>query len=116
MTGNLNGGLHPGIDPPADDDLPKFLVIEIDPPVEWNGKTYSELRLEEPTGKMIVKSEQELANGANFASLRNYQFALVSNCSGVPRQAIELMRITQIQKAADFLSAFMPGGRQIGAI
>lgn len=118
MSANLNGnGLHPGMDdPPTDDDLPKFLVIEIDPPVEWNGRTFSEMRLEEPTGQMIVKSEQELANGANFASLRNYQFALVSNCSGIPRQAIEKMRISQIQKAADFLSAFMPGGRPIGAI
>lgn len=119
MSGNLNGnGLHPGVDGSTgdDDDLPRFLVFDIDPPIEWNGKTYSEMRLEEPTGQMIVKSEQELANGANFAALRNYQFALVSNCSGIPRQAIEKMRISQIQKAADFLSSFMPGGLRTGAI
>ena len=116
MSGLINGnGITPGrteISP--DDDLPRFLVITIDPPVEWNGKTYDELRLEEPTGKMIQKAEQELSNGANFAALRNYQFSLVSNASGVPRQAVEMMRISQIQKAADFLASFMPGGLGTG--
>ena len=111
-----NGGLRPGmVEPARDDELPQVLTIEIDPPVEWNGKTYSELRLEEPIGRMIQKAEQELSSGASFAALRNYQFSLVSNCSGVPRAVIEQMRISQIQKAADFLARFMPGGLGIGA-
>jgi Phage tail assembly chaperone proteins, E, or 41 or 14 len=114
MSGN---GLmtEPGQHAAGDDDFPRSLVIEIDPPIDWNGKTYGELRLEEPTGQMIQKAEQELSNGANFAALRNYQFSLVSNCSGVPRQVIMQMRITQIQQAADFLSRFMPGGLGTGA-
>lgn len=118
MSAALNGtsGFPGDGSADASDELPRFLVIEIDPPIEWNGKTYAEMRLEEPTGQMIAKSEQELANGANFAALRAYQFALVSNCSGVPRQAIEKMRISQIQKAADFLSSFMPGGLRTGVL
>ena len=118
MSGNGHDVAHPGEQHvSADDELPRVLVIEIDPPITWsNGKTYTELRLEEPTGQMIVRAEQELANGANFAALRKYQFALVSNAADVPRGVIEQMRISQIQKAADFLSAFMPGGRPIGGI
>lgn len=109
------GGLMPGADfKRRNPDLPLVLDLDIDPPVEWNGRTFTTLHLEEPTGQMIVKSEQELANGANFAALRRYQFALVSNASGIPRQAIELMRISQIQEAADFLSSFLPGGLGTG--
>ena len=99
----------------ADDDLPRILDIEIDPPIEWNGKTYSTLHLEEPTGRMIEKAEQELSGGANFAALRKYQFALVSNASHTPRAVVEKMRISQIQQAADFLGSFMPGGLGTGA-
>jgi hypothetical protein len=113
----MNGFRQPGegAAPALPDDLPRVLDIEVDPPVEWNGNTYATLHLEEPTGQMIVKSEQELAQGANFAALRKYQFALVSNASGVPRQAIEKMRISQIQQAFDFLSRFMPSGPATGA-
>jgi hypothetical protein len=104
-----NGAMEPSVV-----DLPRVLDIEIDPPIEWNGNTYSVLHLEEPTGKMVVKAEQELANGANFSALRNYQFALVSNCSNTPRAVVEQMRISQIQEAASFLSSFMPGGLGTG--
>lgn len=119
MASTNGTGTHPGMAAPAPnggDDLPRFLVIEIDPPVEWNGNTYAELRLEEPSGEMIRKSEQVLVPPITYVTLRDHQFALVSNCSGVPVQAIVKMRISQIQKAADFLAGFMPGGLPTGAI
>jgi hypothetical protein len=97
-------------------DLPRSLTIEIDPPIEWNGRTFSEMRLEEPKGKQVRRAEQELATGANFATLRAYQFALVSQCSGIPVQVIDEMWIGDIQKAADFLARFMPGGLGTGGI
>lgn len=116
MSAALNGnGIRPGmVEPTRNDELPQILVIEIDPPIEWNGKTFAELRVEEPSGKAVRKAEQELAQGANFASLRSYQFALVSNATGVPVAVIEQMRISQIQQAADFLGRFMPGGLGTG--
>jgi hypothetical protein len=97
-----------------DDDLPRFLDIEIDPPVEWNGKTYSTLHLEEPTGQQIERAEAELAAVVNIHTLRKYQFAIVSQASGMPRQAVEKMRISQIKQAADFLTSFTSSGPETG--
>jgi hypothetical protein len=98
----------------ADDDTPRSLDIELDPPIEFNGKTYSTLHLEEPTGRMIERAESELATTANIHTLRKYQFAIVSLASGVPRGAIEQMRISQIEDAALFLARFTGGGRATG--
>jgi hypothetical protein len=97
-----------------DDDLPRFLDIEIDPPVEWNGKTYSTMHLSEPTGVQIERAEAELAAVVNIHTLRKYQFAIVSQASGVPRQAVEKMRISQIKQAADFLTSFTTSGPETG--
>ena len=111
----LNGSSGVARQDAGDDDVPRVLVIDIDPPIEFsNGKTYDTLRLEEPTGQAVQKAEQELKDGANWASLRAYQFALISNATGVPRGVIERMRISQIIQAADFLQTFLPGGRLIG--
>lgn len=117
MTGTLTNGSSPGLAlAGAGDDVPRILVIDLDPPIEWNGKTYETMRIEEPTGRMVLKAESELQGGANFLTLRNYQFSLVSNASGIPRQAIEMMRISDITKASDFLASFMPGGLRTGGI
>lgn len=117
MTNTLTNGSTPGLGlNGSGDDMPRVLVIDLDPPIEWNGNTYEVMRVEEPNGRMVLKAESELQNGANFLTLRNYQFALVSNASGIPRQAIELMRISDITKASDFLASFMPGGLRTGAI
>jgi hypothetical protein len=97
-----------------DDDLPRFLDIEIDPPIEWNGKTYSVLHLEEPTGQQIERAEAELAVSVNVHTLRKYQLAVISQASGMPRQAVEKMRISQIKQAADFLTSFTSSGPETG--
>jgi hypothetical protein len=95
-------------------DLPRVLDIELDPPIEWNGKTYSSLHLEEPTGRMVERAEGELSQASNFQALRRYQFALLSLVSGVPRQVIEQMRISQINEGTDFLRPFISGGPETG--
>jgi hypothetical protein len=95
-------------------DNPRVLDIEIDPPVEWNGKTYNVLHLKEPTGRQVERAEGELTANSNFQSLRKYQFALLSLVSGVPRQVIEQMRITQINEGTDFLRPFISGGQETG--
>ena len=116
MSGNGLAQQEPGA-AAADDDLPRTLVIELDPPITWsNDKTYTELRLEEPTGQQVIKAEQELMPPINYVKLRMYQFVLISLVADVPRGVVEKMRITQITKATDFLSAYMPGGLSTGAI
>ena len=93
---------------------PRVLTIEIDPPIEWNNKTYDRLHLEEPTGHMVERAESELAGNMSVHALRKYQIALVSHASGQPRQVIERMRISQIREASDFLSRFIGGGQATG--
>jgi hypothetical protein len=109
-TPTTNG--HAGNEP--DPDSPRFLDIDLYPAIEANGKTYAILHLEEPTGRMVQRAEQELGNGGNMGSLRAFQIALVSNAAGVPRSVVEQMRISQIRKAADFLASFISGGPEIG--
>lgn len=108
----------------ADDGTPRILDLELDPPVEFNGKTYTVLHFEEPLAGNVKRAEQELANGASFAALRAYQFALVartaqvpdSDAMGVPGGVIEKMRISEVDRVFDFLSVFLPGGPGIGGI
>ncbi|HSR78764.1 MAG TPA: phage tail assembly protein [Xanthobacteraceae bacterium] len=95
-------------------DEPRVLDIELDPPIEWNNKTYETLHLEEPTAHMVERAEQELAGNMSVHALRKYQIALVSHASGQPRQVIERMRISQVREAADFLSRFIGGGQATG--
>jgi hypothetical protein len=90
----------------ADDGLPRVHDIEIDPPVEWNGRTFSTLHLEEPTINMVNRAEQEMPN------TRGYQIALISHSANVPRAVIEKLRISQANEAFSFLSGFLRAGLQ----
>lgn len=98
----------------GEDAFPRTLDIEIDPPLEVNGKTYSSLRLEEPTARMVERAESELGGTMTVHTLRKYQIALVSQGSGTPRAVIEQMRISQVRQAADFLSSFIGVGLPTG--
>jgi hypothetical protein len=98
----------------SDDDAPRTLDMVIDPPIEWNNNTYESLHLEEPTHHQVERAESELAGSVNVHTLRKYQASLVSQCSGLPRQVVDRMRIGQVREAADFLSAFISGGPRTG--
>ena len=95
--------------------LPRFLDIEIDPPIEWNNSTYTTMHLEEPTARMIQRSEQEWGTeGMTPANMTKYKIALVSNASGLPRQVIDNLRISQLNEAYHFLTGFMSSGLPTG--
>jgi hypothetical protein len=114
MIGTATNGS--GYDPDAfaggepDDDERRTLTIHLDPPIEVNGRAYTELHLEEPTAQMVERAEAELAGNMSVHALRKYQIAFVSQGSKTPRAVIEKMRITQVKEAADFLSSFLGGG------
>jgi hypothetical protein len=107
--------INPGQGVDRNDEPPRTLTIYIDPPVEDNGKSYTELRLEEPTARMIERAEAELAGNMSVHSLRKYQIALVSQGAQVPRSVVDKMRISQVREAADFLATFIGGGPETGA-
>jgi hypothetical protein len=110
-----NGGGAPARDT-DDDEFPRVLDIEIDPPVEFGGKTYTTLHFEEPTGDQIERAEAELAGSMSVLALRKYQHALVALCAGVPAAVVKKMRVSQIREASDFLSRYIGGGPPIGGI
>jgi len=111
MLTSIDGGLT---DDGKGDGFPRTLRIELDPHIEVNGRTYTTLDLSEPTGRMIVNAEAELARGNDVHSLRKFQLALVSQASGLPRAVVENMRITQIEEAFNFLTSFKPNGTRTG--
>ena len=94
---------------------PVSMDIEIDPPIDFNNKTYESLHLEEPTARMVERAESELAANFNVHTLRKYQISLVCQATGTPRQVVEQMRISQLKKASDFLSSFIGSGPATGA-
>ena len=95
---------------PAEDAFPRVLDIDIDPPVEFAGKIYDTMHLREPTFQEVRLAEGDLirdATGRNTeASSRAYALTLISKISGVPRGAIDQMRISQANEAFYFLTSF----------
>ena len=98
---------------PDTDDI-RTMDLDIDPPIEINGKPYTRLHLEEPTAQMMERAEAELAHGYDAWSLRKYQIWLVSQGGKLPRAVVEKMRVTQVKKAADFLQSFLASGPETG--
>ena len=81
-----------------------------------NGKTYDRMHLEEPTAKMVRTAEQELTGDYGPHHQRNFQIKLVELASGIPRGAIEQMRISQLLEAYNFLRRWSGHGPAIGQI
>lgn len=77
------------------------LTIELDPPIEWNGKAYAALELREPTlGDMDVASKQS----GNFAVTA----MLISKVAKVPLQVALQVPISVATRAGMFFEGFMP--------
>lgn len=104
------------MDAEAEAVAPRVLDLELDPPVTFQKKPFATLHLEEPTGKMVERAEQELAVGVNHFTLRRYQITMVAQCAKVPREVIEAMQMGQIARAWDFLVPMLPGGPLTGVI
>jgi hypothetical protein len=116
MQGNGNLSAIDAFDAPVDKSGQQMTMdLVIDPPIEWNNKTYDSLHLEEPTARMVERATQELIT-YNLHTARKYQISLVSQASGVPRQVIDQLRISQLTKASDFLTGFIASGQAIGVI
>lgn len=115
-TGNgtdVEGGAN-GLE---ENQAPRTLDLVLDPPLEFaNGKTYDSMHLEEPTAKMVRTAEQELTGDYGPHHQRNFQIKLVELASGIPRGAIEQMRISQLLEAYNFLRRWSGHGPAIGQI
>jgi Phage tail assembly chaperone proteins, E, or 41 or 14 len=103
------------MDAEAEAVAPRVLDLELDPPITFQKKPFATLHLEEPTGKMMERAEQELAGGVNAYALRRFQITLVAQSAKVPREVVEAMPVGQIARAWDFLETLLPGGPATGA-
>lgn len=112
-----NGADVEGMVGAGDEQLPRTLDLVLDPPLEFsNGRTYDSMHLEEPTAKMVRTAEQELTGDYGPHHQRNFQIKLVELASGIPRGAIEQMRISQLLEAYNFLRRWSGHGPAIGQI
>jgi hypothetical protein len=100
------------------DAFPRVLDLDIDPPVEFGGKTFTNMHLHEPSFQQVREAEVERVRDpfGNYtdASTRLYEMTLISKVSKVPRQAIDQMRVSQVDQAFIFLTSFRPPGPATG--
>lgn len=94
-------------------DLPISLVIDgLD--IEWNGGKYDAIELHEPTIRQLEKAYSELKAGTNIQTLTRFQIALICEVSGKPRQIIELMPVSKIRAAFNYLEGFINANQTTG--
>ena len=96
-----------------DADLPRDLVVKIDPHLDLNDHRLSELRLREPTGEEGQKGLLQLRTDSYFHR-RCYQIALVSVVSGEAEPVIERLPISVVVAAFEYLDNFLWDGLPIG--
>jgi hypothetical protein len=93
---------------------PPTLTIPIDPPITFNGGTYSSLTLREPTvGQKRVASEQT-RHGASIPAVNLYEIHFISGVSGVPVPVVERLPVTILNRAMSYIDFFLQDGRQTG--
>jgi hypothetical protein len=97
-------------------DLPETLTIEINPPVEFKGQTFSELNLREPKAAEMRRAEQNMGGDGRvtLATLTNRKIWLVSLVAGVPVPVAEALPISVLLRAANYLEGFTVPGPEIG--
>ena len=101
-------------------DLPKYdlpepeLVIEFDPPLKISNLECAQLTLREPTGAEVRAAEGHLRKGVTAETVRMYQMALIKAVSGSSQQVIDLMPISKINEAAEYLQGFVTPSQTTG--
>lgn len=91
------------------------MVIDFDPPIEWNGKSVSSMELREPRAGEVLKAQSEL-NGSPQAQWK-FGMALIGAVSGEPRQVIEQMPVSKMIQGINYLTNFLnDDGPPIGSI
>lgn len=89
--------------------IPDELLIPFDPPIVFNGKSVDSILLHEPTVGQVEQADK-IANGnLNISNMRAYQQALIMAVSGQPKQIVGQMKISDVNKAFDWLMGFIQG-------
>jgi hypothetical protein len=95
-------------------DVSKPIDMRIDPPVD----DITSLHLREPTFQDVRIAEAQIVRDAygriTDASSRDHQAVLLSRVCNVTRQQLDKMRISEVNRAYDFLMTFKDAGPAIG--
>jgi hypothetical protein len=98
----------------TEEEAPRTMEIDIDPPITFAKKEFTRLYLKEPTMAQQANAEKELGNQPNPYTVRRFQIALVAGVAKVPREVVEQMRVSQIEAATVFLGALSSAGPRTG--
>ncbi|MDO9714298.1 phage tail assembly protein [Paracraurococcus lichenis] len=90
------------------------LEIELDEPIEWNGKSVSSVVLREPKAREVQQALAEIGNGNTPDTVYKYQISLISKVSGHSRQIIEQLPIRKLAQGFRYLEAFLEPGPETG--
>ena len=91
--------------------LPAERVIELRRPADLGGGgKLRELRLREPTALDVWTAEQCLGEVGNAESSRLYSRKLVSRVTGVAEDTLDLVPVSELVAATDFLQGFIMAG------
>ena len=85
---------------------PQEWTISLAKPIDYNGGTFSELKLAEPTMEQLNKALAELNGGGTQQQSNRMQITLVTLVSGLPKAVVERMPWPVVVGAADWMISF----------
>lgn len=78
--------------------LPDTIAIALKEPIEFEGKSYTMITLQEPTAGQI---EEARRSSGETSVIR-----LIALCSGTPEAVVRLMKARNYRQAGDFATSF----------
>jgi hypothetical protein len=93
---------------------PSFTLI-LSKPVNFDGREYAQLILQEPSAKTVLRAEEHLRNGASFPAMRNREIHLVALTAGVPVPVVEQIKISDLNRGMAYINPFLTAGQATGA-
>ena len=88
----------------------------IHPPIEFQGQTYSELLLREPTTGENLRGAMQMRSGVTQESIMNRQHTIMSAVSGVPVPVIQKLPVSLFNKGWTYIESFLIAGLPTGGI
>nr|WP_254452322.1 phage tail assembly protein [Roseicella sp. DB1501] len=92
------------------------MILTLDEPIEFGGKSWSEIVLREPKVREIAAAFKVLGGNPTPESMVRFQNTLVASVSGVHERGIEQMPIRLFQQAVEYLQSFLSGSLLGGGI
>lgn len=88
-------------------DLPDELLIELTPPLTFNGKSLDCICLREPTVGQIEQAQKQVGGALTESNTLKFLQAMIVLIANQPLTFVSQMRITDIWKASDYLMGFI---------